>query len=67
MIYINLNIQICSKKGQSSTDNARDSAGRRLGGSIRWWVSPQEQLYTVKEVLKYIPENVDLQRSYIVC
>ena len=35
MLYINLNIQrLAQKKGQSSTDNARDSAGRRLGAKV---------------------------------
>lgn len=35
MLYINLNIQrFAQKKGQSSTDNARDSAGRRLGSKV---------------------------------
>ena len=34
-IYINLNIQrFAHKKGQSSTDNGRDSAGRRLGAKL---------------------------------
>ncbi len=32
MLFIKLNIQrFAHKKGQSSTDNGRDSAGRRLG------------------------------------
>ncbi len=35
MLYINLNIQrFAQKKGQSSTDNNRDSAGRRLGTKL---------------------------------
>ncbi len=35
MLYINLNIQrFAHKKGQSSTDNGRDSAGRRLGAKL---------------------------------
>ncbi len=34
-LYINLNIQrFAHKKGQSSTDNGRDSAGRRLGAKL---------------------------------
>ena len=32
MLFMNLNIQLFAhKKGQSSTDNGRDSRGRRLG------------------------------------
>ena len=32
MMFMNLNIQLFAhKKGQSSTDNGRDSRGRRLG------------------------------------
>jgi large subunit ribosomal protein L27 len=35
MLYINLDIQrFAHKKGQSSTDNGRDSAGRRLGAKL---------------------------------
>ncbi len=35
MLFINLNIQrFAHKKGQSSTDNGRDSAGRRLGAKL---------------------------------
>ena len=35
MLYISLNIQkFAHKKGQSSTDNGRDSAGRRLGAKL---------------------------------
>ncbi len=35
MLLINLNIQrFAHKKGQSSTDNGRDSAGRRLGAKL---------------------------------
>ena len=34
-LYISLNIQrFAHKKGQSSTDNGRDSAGRRLGAKL---------------------------------
>ncbi len=34
-LFINLNIQrFAHKKGQSSTDNGRDSAGRRLGAKL---------------------------------
>lgn len=34
-LYINLDIQrFAHKKGQSSTDNGRDSAGRRLGAKL---------------------------------
>ncbi len=35
MLFIKLNIQrFAHKKGQSSTDNGRDSAGRRLGAKL---------------------------------
>ena len=35
MFFISLNIQrFAHKKGQSSTDNGRDSAGRRLGAKL---------------------------------
>lgn len=35
MLFISLNIQrFAHKKGQSSTDNGRDSAGRRLGAKL---------------------------------
>ncbi len=35
MLFINLNIQrFAHKKGQGSTDNNRDSAGRRLGAKL---------------------------------
>ncbi len=35
MLLINFNIQrFAHKKGQSSTDNGRDSAGRRLGAKL---------------------------------
>ena len=35
MLYILLDIQrFAHKKGQSSTDNGRDSAGRRLGAKL---------------------------------
>lgn len=35
MIFIKLNIQrFAHKKGQSSTDNGRDSRGRRLGAKL---------------------------------
>lgn len=34
-LYINLDLQrFAHKKGQSSTDNGRDSAGRRLGAKL---------------------------------
>ncbi|MBE6140938.1 MAG: 50S ribosomal protein L27 [Firmicutes bacterium] len=34
-LYVKLNIQrFAHKKGQSSTDNGRDSAGRRLGAKL---------------------------------
>lgn len=35
VLYIKLNLQrFAHKKGQSSTDNGRDSAGRRLGAKL---------------------------------
>lgn len=34
-LYVNLDLQrFAHKKGQSSTDNGRDSAGRRLGAKL---------------------------------
>ena len=70
MLFLQLDIQrFAQKKGQSSTKNNRDSAGRRLGAKLS-----DGQLATAgaiiyrQEVLRYIQGKCwNRKRSYFIC
>ena len=67
MLFMNLNIQLFAhKKGQSSTDNGRDSRGRRLGAkaSDGETVSTGSIIYRQRGTKIYPGNNVGMGKDH---
>ncbi len=67
MLFMNLNIQLFAhKKGQSSTDNGRDSRGRRLGAkaSDGETVSAGSIIYRQRGTKIYPGNNVGMGKDH---
>ncbi len=67
MLYINLNIQrFAHKKGQGSTQNNRDSAGRRLGAKLAdgQFATAGSIIYRQRGTKIYPGENVGIGKDH---